>query len=169
MLSENKNIFILSAPIKTGKTTSILRWSEKQKSVLGIVQPVINNRRHLIDLSNKETKPLETEKAGGNTLEVGGFKFLKSSFEWAKIVLLYSAKQKPGWLVIDEFGKLELNGQGLEPVITYLLNDSELLAITRLIIVIRDYLVEEAVLKMGLTKERFILLHRIDGIEALEI
>lgn len=137
------NIFIYSGPIQTGKTTSIIDWANKNKNVWGIAQPAIDGKRYLIDLHTKERRTFEVEKKDSEFISIGKFKFLKSSFEWAKIVLLHAAEQKPEWIIIDEFGKLELENKGLEPVITFLIKNKKLLISTKLIIVVRDYLLDQ--------------------------
>lgn len=152
-MTESSHIIILSRPIQTGKTTSLVEWADGNPGVIGIAQPVIERKRCLKDLHTNEVRLLETEEDGGKIIPVGKYKFLKSSFEWAKIVLLHAAAQKPGWLIIDEFGKLELKDKGLQPVITHLVNNEELLNTSNLILVVRDSLLDQAIVKLNLEKK----------------
>ncbi len=137
-----KNIYILSAPIQTGKTTSIINWSKDNKEITGIVQPIVDGRRHIIDLASNESRPLEADESAENIVRVGNFVFSKATFEWAKVVLLHAMKEESEWLVVDEVGKLELAGKGLEPAVNYTINEYKLHRSGNLIIVVRDYLLD---------------------------
>lgn len=151
MMPEKKDIIVYTGPVQTGKTTAVIEWAKTRKDIYGIAQPVIEERRYLTDLNTNETRLLETDGENTGIITVGKFKFLRSTFEWAKIMLLYAAKQKPGWLIIDEFGKLELKDKGLEPVVTYLVNNCEQLESSNLLIVIRDYLLDNSLSKLSLS------------------
>ena len=54
---------------------------------------------------------------------------------------------QPEWLIIDEYGKLELKGEGLEPAITSILNNWKVEKRINLLIIIRDYLVSDLIKK----------------------
>jgi len=150
-------IFIVTGKIGTGKTTRLSAWVENQKSIAGILQPVINNIRNIKCISTGEIRQLELQNivANENVLSIGNYIFDKNTFEWAKIALLADASLKLEWLIIDEFGKLEFDEKGLEPVITFLINDAELREETKIIIVIRDYLLEDFLKKFSLGKDNY--------------
>jgi len=150
-------IFILTDKIKTGKTTRLAAWTEKQNSVAGILQPVLNGSRHIRCISTDEIRQLEihTSDKNKNTVAIGNYKFEKDILEWAKIALLADAALKTEWLIIDEFGKLEFDEKGLEPAITFLINDTELRTDTKLLIVVRDYLLENFLKKFSLGKDDY--------------
>lgn len=151
-------IFILTGKIKSGKTTWLDKWCAKEKSVAGILQPVINDKRHIKSISTGEIRQLETDKNHTDSIQIGNYFLNKSILEWAKISLLADAAMKTEWLVVDEFGKLELKNIGLEPVITFLINDLELREKTKLILVVRDYLLADFLNKFNLTAEDFEIL-----------
>ncbi|MFC2085452.1 nucleoside-triphosphatase [Bacteroidota bacterium] len=137
-----KNILILTGSVKSGKTTRLKEWAKHQKNVLGVLQPLIEDERFVIDLSSSNHRKLEADNSTlpQNIVNVGKYKFNKYTLEWAKICLLASANKKPEWLIIDEYGKLELENKGLEPAISYIINDTDLRLYTSIVIVVRNSL-----------------------------
>jgi nucleoside-triphosphatase THEP1 len=103
-------IYILSAPIQSGKTTSLINWLAGRKDVYGILTPVINGKREFMNAETREYFPMEAmgEEA---TLAIGRFVFSKAGFDKA-IQIIRNAITKEGWLVIDEIGPIELRGEG---------------------------------------------------------
>ncbi len=109
------SIYIFSRPIHSGKTTELLQWCYQQKNISGILMPDITGRRKIFDVQTKEVFDIEcTDQA--NTTErltvVGRFYFYTATFEKANTILVNALTQNPDWLVIDEAGKLELEGRG---------------------------------------------------------
>ncbi|HMK27654.1 MAG TPA: nucleoside-triphosphatase [Chitinophagaceae bacterium] len=103
-------IFILTAPIQSGKTTSLISWSANRNDVHGILTPVVGAKRVFMNAETREQFPMEA--AGEEeTLVVGRFAFSKAGFDKA-IQIIRDAVSKDGWLVIDEIGPLELKGEG---------------------------------------------------------
>ena len=109
------SIYIFSRPVHSGKTTELLQWCSQQKNIAGILMPDINGSRKILDLYTKEVFDIECTDAA-NTKElltsVGRFHFYTVAFEKANKILLTALDQTPDWLVIDEAGKLELDGKG---------------------------------------------------------
>ncbi len=114
------DIFILTGEVHTGKTTNLMQWGAAQKSIDGIYQPVIDEKRFIYHIGSKTLKPLETTST--NSMIIGNYKFSLDTFEWAKEALLNCLDKQPEWIVIDEIGPLELKGKGLEPAITTILS-----------------------------------------------
>ena len=52
-------IFLLSGSIHTGKTTRLTEWIKNKKDVDGILQPVIDGKRHIKHISSGEIQLLE--------------------------------------------------------------------------------------------------------------
>ncbi|PKL88954.1 MAG: hypothetical protein CVV23_07590 [Ignavibacteriae bacterium HGW-Ignavibacteriae-2] len=152
MMTESINIYILTGPIKTGKTTSIINWSSAKTNVSGIAQPILGKKRYLLDLASNEKRILEVGLAEKNFVQVGKYRFSKKAFEWAKICLLYSAKRKSDWIIVDEVGKLELENKGLEPVITFLIDDCIINKKYNLLFIVRDSLLRSFINKYNLTE-----------------
>ena len=139
-------IFILSAPIQTGKTTSVIKWSEGAE-VHGILTPVVNGKRVFMDAATKEQFPMEAGDDDHERLYIGRFAFSKKGFEKA-IQIIHDAIDKKGWLVIDEIGPLELKGEGFHDVLKETLMRRKPARMTRsdgenMILVVREGLAEE--------------------------
>jgi nucleoside-triphosphatase len=109
------SIYIFSRPIHSGKTTELLQWCKQQKNMTGILMPDINGSRKILDLQTKNIFDIECTDAT-NTKElltsVGRLHFYTAAFEKANAIVLAALNQPHGWLVIDEAGKLELDGKG---------------------------------------------------------
>jgi len=109
------SIYIFSRPIHTGKTTQLLQWCDQQKNVAGVLMPDIDGSRKILDLQTKEIFDIECADAI-NTKEpltsVGRFHFYTAVFEKANLIITQALDQASDWLIIDEAGKLELEGKG---------------------------------------------------------
>jgi nucleoside-triphosphatase THEP1 len=139
----NKKIRIVTGKIQSGKTTSLFRFANSQKSIDGILSPIVNCKRRLYHISSKTVKDFEIDQSSEETISVGKYFFLKKSFKWANSKLLEGFSKSPEWLIIDEIGKLELKGEGFHSATQKILMD-KINSNTKIILVIRDYLIEEA-------------------------
>lgn len=138
----NKNkILIVSGKIKTGKTTRLMKWVSSQKNVDGILQPVVEEKRFLYHISSKTLIQLETNSTA-NVISIGKFNFSLLAFEKAKKIIEESLTKNLDYLVIDEIGPLELNGKGLEPIITKVISEKDLFS-GKLILVVREEIFEK--------------------------
>ena len=109
------SIFIFSRPIHSGKTTALLNWCSKQQNIAGVLMPDINGSRKIFNIATKEFFAIECAdkaKTKEPLIAVGRFHFYTAAFEKANSILINTVAQKPDWLVIDEAGKLELEGKG---------------------------------------------------------
>lgn len=108
------SIFIFSRPVHSGKTTELLNWCKHTPNVYGVAMPDIDGNRKIIDLHSKEIFDIECTDT--NTYEpltvVGRFKFFTAAFDSANKIIRQALTQPADWLVIDEVGKLELDGKG---------------------------------------------------------
>lgn len=146
------NIIIYSDPINVGKTSTVMTWASNLKNVTGILTPDISGKRMLYDVDKKKIYNFETSETDPElVVNVGKFAFLKSSFVRAVTILKAEMIKQPEWLVIDEIGKLEMDGKGLEPdlssVLAYLKLKSPL---TKVILIIRDSLLQDAITRYQL-------------------
>jgi len=130
-------IYVLSAPVQTGKTTSLIEWSSGKEDVWGILTPVINGKRVFMDVHTREQFPMEAV-AGEETLDVGRFQFSKNNFDKA-INIIRESINKDGWIIIDEIGPLELRGQGFHDIVKELLASRN----QRIILVVREGLAQQ--------------------------
>lgn len=111
VLDHGKNIFILTGPIQSGKTTSLIKWAKERKDVFGVLTPVVNSKRMFMDVHIGQLFDMEAGEEEEQTLPVGRFVFSKTNFKKASGIIK-EAVDKHGWLVIDEIGPLELRGEG---------------------------------------------------------
>jgi nucleoside-triphosphatase THEP1 len=148
------NFFLLSGPIHTGKTTLLTKWIKNKTSVDGILQPIINGKRHIKLISSGEVRLLEMppDSMEQNILSIGKYKFSSECLIWASDHLILSFYQNPEWLIIDEFGKLEMDNKGMEPTISKIFTDLEFHPKIKLVFVVRDYLVSSFLNKYSLSK-----------------
>gem|GEM_PF-171711 len=151
LYDESTGVYILTAPVGTGKTTSVLQWIGEQEQVYGILSPVINGKRYFYDIETKTEFPMEADEATQNTLSVGRFVFRKEAFEKACAIIERSA-DKAGWLVIDEIGPLELRGEGLATSTVKVLAKRN----NRILLVVREGLAEKV---MAFCKTPCIIIH----------
>lgn len=115
-------ILIYTGRVKSGKTTRLMEWAASKKNVCGIFQPVIDEKRFVYHIDSRSLKALECSEEA-NSIIIGNYKFDLSTLEWARNSLLDSFYKNSDWLIIDEVGPLELEGQGLEPVISKIISE----------------------------------------------
>lgn len=111
-----KQIYILTAPIQTGKTTSLVNWSDKRNDVYGILTPAVDGKRMFMNAHTRQLFLMEANESETEVLTIGRFVFSKTNFDKA-IQIIGEAIDKEGWLVIDEIGPMELRGEGFGDVL----------------------------------------------------
>lgn len=148
-------IHILSAPIRTGKTTCLGGYfKENELRVSGFLTPDITGERELFSFDRKkgfqlELGDIEVSK-GMEAVRVGRFVFDGAIFRQSIEDLDLS--ENVDWIVIDEIGKLEVNqDQGLEPFFSRFLREYRSNTNPpKLLLVIRDHLLDAAIHKYNL-------------------
>lgn len=147
----SNKIYILSEPIQTGKTTLLTKWIKRTKQVAGILTPDINGTRKLYDIAGNQYHGLQLNELESG-VSIGRFVFDKAAFEKARNILVQSLQQDCDWILVDEIGRLELDKkEGLEPAVTTLINAFKQSASDKkLLLVIRDYLLADAIAHYGL-------------------
>jgi nucleoside-triphosphatase THEP1 len=154
-------IYLFCEAIHSGKTTQLQQWlRNKTDQVSGILTPDKDGKRQLYDIARNEYHELQMDENAPEKeiLEIGKYRFAKEGFAKAQEILRRSLEENTEWMVVDEVGKLELNEQtGLEPalgeVIRFYQNGD---AKGKLILVIRNYLLDEAVEVYGLNRDMLI-------------
>ncbi|MBX3009095.1 MAG: hypothetical protein KF816_13835 [Melioribacteraceae bacterium] len=136
-------IFILSGEIESGKTTSLMKWAATRNNVGGIFQPVVEGKRFIYDISSRTLKNLEINLSSEGT-KIGKYNFDTHTFEWAQIVLMDCLSKELEWLIIDEVGPLELEGKGLEPVVSKILQERDQIN-AKLVFIVRTSILEKFV------------------------
>jgi len=157
----NKKILIYSDKIKSGKTTNLFRWIARQNLIAGILQPVVEEKGFFYSIVDKiliqfEVYEEQSKKFSESQLvKIGSYFFLKSGFEKAKEILKRDFEKNYDLLVIDEIGPLELNGDGLEPVISEIVNWLDTFE-GKLVLVVRDKLINDVIKKYKL-EEKYVM------------
>lgn len=126
-------------------------WVNNRSDVTGILTPDVDGLRKLYDISRKTYYPLQQETANEHCTVIGRFVFDNKGFELAQEILNGAMSHK-GWVLVDEVGRLEMNHhRGLEPGLSTLIERVKNAPdAPNLLLVIRDYLLEEATTYYGL-------------------
>lgn len=131
-------VYILTGPIQTGKTTSLINWSEKKDNVYGILTPIVNGKRMFMDVNLRHLFLMEAKEDDKEVVTVGRYVFNKANFDKA-IEIIRTAINHQGWLVIDEIGPMELRGDGFNDILKEVLTNRK----GRILLVVREGLVEK--------------------------
>lgn len=156
-------IYILSGNIETGKTTSLLKWTEGRNDVLGILTPGNEDGiRCLLDVNTKEFFEMQTDSETADVI-VGRYRFLKTAFETGNNIIKTALKNnKSGYIIIDELGKLELQSEGFHEsaslAITETINNTNL----HLILIIRTTLLLKVIEKYDITDYQSIMIEDLN-------
>jgi molybdenum cofactor guanylyltransferase len=145
------NIFILSQPIQSGKTTLLQKWIANKKQIGGILTPDVNGKRKLLSISEQTLYDFQLNETDEGT-RIGRFVFDEKVFAKARQLLLNEIEEIYEWIVIDEIGRLEIDQiKGLEPAISEVIKHVQTKqSNTKLVLVVRDYLLQEAIEKYHL-------------------
>ncbi len=149
----NQSIYILSAPIQTGKTTCLIEWCKNRKDVFGILTPVIQQERMFMNVHTKELFAMKVTEKEKDALEIGRHRFSMHAFKQANGII-QSALNKEGWLIVDEIGPLELQQKGLYMSVKKVLENGS----HNIIFVIRDTILNDVVNFFSLDKSKIIFL-----------
>lgn len=137
-------IYILTGAIGSGKTTRLEKWAEKEKSISGILMPVLDGERHLYSISSGKLVPVEIrgDESPDEIVRIGKFNFSKKIFSWGIDEILNGFRDS-NTIVIDEIGPLELAGEGFAPAIKQVFKSKTKISEKRIILVIREGMVEQ--------------------------
>lgn len=156
-MTSRSNIYIFSRSVRTGKTTELLRWSTRQPFIAGILTPDIAGKRVLQDIATGTRYPLQTEDISEDTVSIGRFLFLTAGLQTGKQILLAARNSDSEWIVVDEAGKLEIAGNsGWEPELTEVIKTVTRMPHRKLLLVVRDTLLDLAVAHYSLHQARII-------------
>lgn len=133
-----------------------MRWAAETPRIGGVLAPDVEGFRTILTLADGKIHPFElTEEAAGaggeEVVRIGRFCFSASTLKLVRKTLLEDCRGAFDWLVIDEIGKLEMEGMGYEPAageVVALYNKGETRG--RLLLVVRSQLLEPVIAKYGL-------------------
>lgn len=143
-------IYVLTGPIRSGKTTRLQIFCKANDSIGGFLTPDIDQKRVVEFLGSGETIPFEANQSE-DFISIGKFRFRAEAFEKMKANI--SSFGSMEWHIIDEVGKLELMDQGLQPDLAIAINQFKTKPDQHLILVIRDSLLNAVVKKFGFENE----------------
>lgn len=149
------NIYLLTGPIRTGKTTRLATWLEGRDAA-GILTPDREGIRWMKRLSDGIWIPFEVKaETDLPIIDIGRFRFFAEAFTQAKTEFQQAVERQAPWIVVDEVGKLEVKGKGLEPAITRLTEAHQSGDYTgNLLLVVREELLEKVLEKWKITEWR---------------
>ena len=149
-------IVIFSAPVNTGKTTKLMNWAKNRSDVGGILAPDIDGLRHLYTLRDRQLHPYQLSEAEAEQtpdeqmVSISKFNFSAEAMRMARQTLLEDSQHHFNWVVVDEVGKLEVAGGGLEPAVTALVQSYQSGAAQgRLLLVVREQMVKKVAAYLG--------------------
>jgi nucleoside-triphosphatase THEP1 len=145
-----KKIYILSGPVKTGKSTRLLVWALKKENAKGIITPISGKKRVFFDIGTQEVFHMEAQEGEKNTLTTGKYIFSKDSFDKAEKIIETGASTDAQWIVIDEIGPMELKGEGFCRVLRKILKND--LRTYNLVLVIRDKIIADTLNHFGISQ-----------------
>lgn len=175
-------IVVLTGPIRSGKTTRLAAWVRSRAaagaSVSGILAPANGHERRLCSIATGECRVL-TANPGvpeSRLVAIGPHRFDGAVFDWAREVITEAVgtargaagSANPGarWLVVDEVGPLELDGAGLGSAVgTAVRAAAGAGASARLLLVVRERLVERVLGHYGVAAGRLITPDELPGLE----
>lgn len=151
-------IQILTGPIRSYKTTSLMYWADARTDCGGVLSPDVGGLRRLYHVRNKTSIPWQKPEATVDTdLVIGRFVFDDIAFQTAMTWLDQDATdQEVKYFILDEIGPLELKGRGWDP---WLQRSLHSLQSKETILVVRDFLLEQVIRYYGLQEPQ--ILHEI--------
>ncbi len=162
MMHLTNKIWLLTGPVHSGKTSALLNFVKEHPGAKGFLCPDIDGKRHLLDLNNFQMHPFEIDAPGSEQdIIVGKYIFSRATFQIAHSILKTSAEAKFNYFIIDEIGKLELDNNGLEPALSIALSH---FTNARIILVVRDYLLEDVKSKYSLENAACISINDLNQI-----
>jgi nucleoside-triphosphatase THEP1 len=161
---KRNSVYILTGPVHSGKSTALKNWldnkSESQGGFLHLGSP-----KALFMLNDKEYFPFEKDKTTTtNDVLVGKYIFSSIAFDKMNDELKVLKQRKPSIIVIDEIGKLELKGAGIDHGLRHFISTIPTFSSSTIILVARDYLLEEVIEKYALENAKVILKEELDKI-----
>lgn len=135
-------IRILTGPIRSYKTTTLLHWALRHPEVGGVLTPDRNEIRHLYRVSDTTWLPWQKSAVtNDDDFTIGRFIFDGVAFATA-LDWLQADVTNPGirHILMDEIGPLELSGKGFDPWLRRFLQYPPPKA---LILVVRDSVLED--------------------------
>lgn len=142
-------IIIITGAIQKGKSTRLFMHYENRIDVGGLVCRESDQGRVFYDLASRNYIPFEMQAEAADTIAIGRFIFDLKAFDIG-INILRESWQLNQTTILDEWGPLELNDKGFEPELREIISNAYTHHVKKLIIVVRDTLVDRFIDKYNL-------------------
>lgn len=149
------NVVILTGSVQSGKTTTLLRHFSNKKGVGGFICPDVNGRRMMFFPSENRLMEFQITTTDFS-INVGKFSFDELIFKKACDLINTAAQSNNDYFIIDEVGPLELKQQGYYDALVTLFDNAKNNTSLTIILVVRDYLVDEVIEKFNLSVSQVI-------------
>lgn len=155
----------MTGTIHNGKTSALLNLTSKFQAVDGILCPDIDDFRYVKFLSDGKLKKMQLSEVNENSISIGKYIFDSRVMKEVSDYLSNLKDLNDHLIIIDEIGKLELRNEGFEPGITHIVeNYKKSVKTSKLLLVVRDYLVDEVITKYQLDD---VCILNIDDLDSL--
>jgi nucleoside-triphosphatase THEP1 len=158
---KTRSISIITGERQAGKTSRLLQFiaelKQKGKIVGGIVSEGTfkegkRNAFYIKDIQSNDRILLMADKEMDSSSKIGKFYYLQSAFDWGINVIQKAISDDTNYLVLDEIGKLEMEGKAWYPAIQSILKTDK-----NIIFVVRKDLVEAFKEKFNIRTSKIIL------------
>ena len=162
--SQTAKVVLVSGARNAGKTTflkQLLHWLREQgHDPAGILSLKVWNKGQLegydlFDVASRKHIPLLRTSPGDGQEMIGNYYICRQGFVLGQRALLRAAVQHQPIVIVDETGRLELQGGGWAEAIDTLVNQPGML----LVLCVRDAFVDEVIRKWKLKNPRLISIH----------
>ena len=107
-------ILILTGPTRNHKTTTLLKWAEGRDDCGGVLSPDVKGLRQLFNVRTREMIPWQHKMPEEGDIIVGRFSFDPAGFITAVSWLNDAMADPLHYVILDEAGRLELQGKGFD-------------------------------------------------------
>lgn len=149
-------IIILTGPVQTGKSGALLKWVS-QNDAGGFITPTISGKKMLHNILSGESIPFEIPETTTGSIQIGIYTLDENAFVTADKIIAESFALQKQCIVIDEIGKLELQGKGYNKMLTNLFKTRNI----NLLLVVRDTLVDAVITKYKIEHPTIIYKHQL--------
>ncbi|MHC4155475.1 MAG: nucleoside-triphosphatase [Planctomycetota bacterium] len=145
-ISERDRLVFWTGPKHSGKTTAAgelaTRAREEGFCVAGLLAPAVYERNRLVGFDAVDVRTGEQVSPASHRKETGegeGFRFTERGHKLGKAALDVSTVRSAELVIVDEFGPMELQGNGWRDQVDLLLAETD----AAILLVVREELVEE--------------------------
>lgn len=159
-------LVIYTGKINSGKTTSLLEWSSSKNNVFGYLQIKKGDERYFYNISEKSVKQLTVNDSGNcEVIKIGNYIFNAKIFEEVNRDIIQNlCKKEEGYLIIDEWGFLELENSGNHNAVKYILENKSKINLV-IIVVVREQLVTKFIEKYSINQKNYSIITSIGGLD----